>query len=285
MFHREGILFYINGEEVFRVNIGYYTSVMNEVPATNIFSSPRYTRFSVSSNILRNGTNVLAAEIHLHTYSPNKVDFNVIAHLIGITKLRQVSPFPIIKATSDYVHANHIVNSYNDLHYIWSGRNNGSLITLEPFLTHSYVNTVELTRSVNCIPSGIEIWGLFGDFEEEGNFVFRETLLKQDHLLNWEHRSTIELKINSQYAGYRGYQIRFNTGISAADCIHIEHINFFASKQVNCIYHQNVINIGDFVRYSCNQNYYGIISKACVQTGTGSSWGEPTEYCCIYCMR
>ena len=77
----------------------------------------------------------------------------------------------------------------------------------------------------------------------------------------------------------------FNTGISAADCIHIEHINFFASKQVNCIYNQNVINIGDFVRYSCDQNYYGIISKACVQTGTGSSWGEPTEYCCMYFKR
>lgn len=254
----------------------------DDFTATHIYPSPRYTHFAMSSNLLRNGTNVFAAKVQLHRYSLNKVDFHVISHLIGITKLRQVSPFYHIKATSDYAHANFVVNNYQNIHYTWNGKNNGSIFTIEPFRAHSYINTVEVTRSVNCIPDSIEIWGVFGDIEQEGSFVFRETLLLKERLLNWEHRNTIPFSINSQYAGYRGYLVRFGTGISAADCVHIERIEFYTSKQVNCLFEGSVVSIGEMVRFGCGQGELGVITQECLQTSSGSSWGEPSSYCCMY---
>ena len=118
--HREGIRFYVNGEEVYRGNTGYSNSEYGH--ATNIYGFPRYIRLAVSTGLLQNGTNIFCARIHLHPYSLNKVDFNVVAHLIGSTKLLQTAPFPVIQATSDYAHANKIVNNYGDSQYFWSGQ-------------------------------------------------------------------------------------------------------------------------------------------------------------------
>lgn len=277
--HREGIIFYINGEEVFRANMGYSSSLNTEYPATKIFPFPRYTRFSVSSNLLQNGTNVFAARIQLHKYSSTNVNFNVIAHLIGNTILRQVASFPIVRATGDYFHANAIVNNYRDFRYYWSGRNHGSIITMDPLLARSYVDTVEITRSVDCLPRSVEIWGLFGDYEDDGNFVFRETLLLKENVLTWGQQSSIPLRISSRLAGYRGYQVRFGTGVASADCIHVKRLDFYASKQVNCVSDNTIVSIGDTLRTHCPGGDIGVLTRECLQTGSGGSWSAPSLYC------
>lgn len=264
---------------MYRGNTGYSNS--EDDYATNIYGFPRYIRLALSTGLLQNGTNIFCARIHTHPYSLNKVDFNVVAHLIGSTKLLQTAPFPVIQATSDYAHANQIVNNYGDSHFFWSGRTNGSILSMEPFQGRSYINKVEITRSIDCIPDWIEIWGIFGDYEEEGSVVNRKTLLLQNRVLNWQ-RHTIEFTLNSRFAGYRGYQVMFGRKVGAANCVHIQQIDFYASKQVSCIRDSNVVSPGDSLRTRCPAGWVGVITQDCLQTGAGSSWGEAVSYCCTY---
>ena len=234
----------------------------------------------MSAGILQNGTNVFAAQVHLHPYSLTKVEFHVVAHLIGNTRMRPVTPFPVVRSSRDYLHANSIVNNNRDYHYFWSGYRNSSILTMAPFSGRSYVNQVKITRSTDCIPDSVEIWGIFGDYEEDSTFVYRKTLLLQNRQLVWR-RPTIELTINSRLAGYRGYEVRFNRAMTSADCVQVRSIDFSVSKQVTCVLGSNVINIGDSLRSACPAGSVGVVTRECLQTGSGSSWGESIHYCCM----
>ena len=136
-----------------------------------------------------------------------------------------------------------------------------------------------LTRSTNCYPQRIRVLGLITDYEIGGILESTEIPLLDKLINSWEHVKQMELKMEGQFIGYRGYTVQMSKGVSSANCIHIEGINFMATKQLHCLYNHNEVEIGDVVRTSCGAGMMGVRTQECVRTITGAKLSEMVSYC------
>lgn len=87
-----------------------------------------------------------------------------------------------------------------------------------------------LTRSTNCYPQRIRVLGLITDYEIGDDLESTEIPLLDKLINSWEHVKQMELKMEGQFIGYRGYTVQMSKGVSSANCIHIEGINFMADQ-------------------------------------------------------
>lgn len=96
---REGAIFYLNGIEIARFNMGYNSR--DWAAASHVFPFSRLLTVEVSSSFLHKGTNLLAVEVHRHAFSDSYVEFSVSTFLIGAEMKRQIRQFPVIRASTD----------------------------------------------------------------------------------------------------------------------------------------------------------------------------------------
>ena len=277
--HREGMILYINGEETVRSNIGYNSHPSQFFAATNLFHYPLSRQYSFSSNLLQNGTNVFAVKIHVHKLSSLNIHFHILANLLSVTKLYQIAPFPSVTATNDFYHANTIVNNYRDYNYFWSGKHMDSIYSYESFSGYSYINTIQITRLNECVPERVRVWGIFGDYEEGSQFLSHTSLLLESEL-PLSKGKVIDLPINSDSLGYRGYRLQFLKSVASADCLQLHAITFYTKKEVSCREGGVNVNIGDSLRKPCQDDKIGVVVQKCTQTSSGSEWSDPISYCC-----
>ena len=171
------------------------------------------------------------------------------------------------------------MNNYDDTFYFWSGKNNDYIEYTLALQHQEFANVLGLTRSTNCYPQRIRVLGLITDYEIGGILESTEIPLLDKLINSWEHVKQMELKMEGQFIGYRGYTVQMSKGVSSANCIHIEGINFMATKQLHCLYNHNEVEIGDVVRTSCGAGMMGVRTQECVRTITGAKLSEMVSYC------
>ena len=147
-----------------------------------------------------------------------------------------------------------------------------------------YANVLSVTRSSNCFPSRVRVWGLMTDYEIGGILESTEIPLLDKVVSSWEHVKRMEFKMEGQSIGYRGYRITLSKGVSGANCVHLEGIDFLTTKRLHCMFEGNEVEIGDVVRTSCGAEEMGVRAQECIRTNTGAQLSAVVSYCREACV-
>ena len=94
----DGVVVYVNGTEAFRMNMPGGVITYNTYASSTVGGSDETTYFQeVTANLLQNGTNVIAVELHQATANSSDLGFDMSVSSTEVLPPLEPTPYPVVK--------------------------------------------------------------------------------------------------------------------------------------------------------------------------------------------
>ena len=283
-----GFAVYLNGAEILRVNLPQ-GALSYDTPGVQDMDVSEYAYFTLPSEHLRTGSNLLAVELHRYEGGiSQQIVFDLKSTMmtgesVYVSTHGSVSSShhdPEQSKKPDVVFDNAVVSSWSDTQ-------------LPVWIRYSYPenNLVAVTTLTITTGKGSRLhmpvhFAFFGIRNEsrlvDGQYVSQETreglLIVRDPYLLAAQSDRVVLKLKNQkaFAAYELEVYEVNDGSDQAD---LYQLGFLTVRHHFCgamkKYAQT--DAGEVARTKCSWNRVGYKTRACLSTPEGAEWGEESE--------
>ena len=283
-----GFAVYLNGAEILRVNLPQ-GALSYDTPGVHDMDVSEYAYFTLPSEHLRTGSNLLAVELHRYE--------GVIAQQIVFDlKSTMMTGESVYVSTHGSVSSSHHDPEQSkkpEVVFDNAVVSNWSDTQLPVWIRYSYpennlvaVTTLTITTgrgSVLHMPVHFAFFGIRNESRlVDGRYVSQETrerllIVRDPYLLAAESKHVV-LKLKNQKA-FAAYELEVYEVNDGSDQANLYQLGFLTVRHHFCgamkKYAQT--DAGEVARTRCSWNRVGYKTRACLSTPEGAEWGEESE--------
>ena len=283
-----GFAVYLNGAEILRVNLPQ-GALSYDTPGVQDMDVSEYAYFTLPSEHLRTGSNLLAVELH-------RYEGGISQQIVFDLKSTMMTGESVYVSTHGSVTSSHhdpeqskkpevvfdnaVVSSWSDtqlpvwIRYSYPANNLVAVTTL----------TINSGRgSVLHMPTRFAFFGIRNESRlVDGRYVSQETrerllIVRDPFLLEGDNKHVV-LKLKNQKA-FAAYELEVYGVNDSSDQADLYQLGFLTVRHHFCgamkKYAQT--DAGEVARTRCSWNRVGYKTRACFSTPEGAEWGEESE--------
>ena len=283
-----GFAVYLNGAEILRVNLPQ-GALSYDTPGVQDMDVSEYAHFTLPSEHLRTGSNLLAVELHRYEGGiAQQIVFDLKSTMmtgesVYVSTHGSVSSShhdPEQSASPFVVFDNAVVSKWSDtqlpvwVRYSYPENNLVAVTTL----------TITMGReNKEHVPTHFAFFGIRNESRlVDGRYVSQETrerliIVRDPFLLEGDNKRVV-LKLKNQKA-FAAYELEVYEVNDGSDQANLYQLGFLTVRHHFCgamkKYAQT--DAGEVARTRCSWNRVGYKTRACFSTPEGAEWGEESE--------